>query len=124
MNWKIDLKKNYSECSIEGQESEKFERSVNRYGRVENKSLIERERCQNGEETVAEKIMTENFPELKKDMNSQILEAIHVLNRKIFLKSTARISSRWRCEQTLNSPPSTNTTKLQQFLGKLPWIEN
>lgn len=81
MNWKTDLKKLLG-GSIEGQESRKSGRSTNRYRRMESKSLTEGETSQNGEETVVGKIMTENFPELKKDMNSQVLEVQHVLNKK------------------------------------------
>ena len=38
--------------------------------------------------------------------------------------SSLEISSRWQHRQTLNSSPPMNTTRLQLFLEKLPWIEN
>lgn len=47
-------KKSYSECSIHKQESEKFERSINRYRRMESKRLIEGENCQNEGETAVD----------------------------------------------------------------------
>lgn len=40
---------------IEGQESGKFERSINRYRKTESKSLIKGKTCQNGEKTEVER---------------------------------------------------------------------